>query len=93
MASHSMCLLLMVNTRIKLLLKTSSMRPKFWKSAIGGTKDSKLSWKNTKQSGTDTMISADDAKAVVAADPAFAAGNAIDDQKAYRWEYVDQSKE
>jgi len=65
----------------------------FWKSAIGGTKDSKLSWKNTKQSGADTMISADEAKAVVDAEPAFAVGNAISDQKAYRWEYVDQSKE
>lgn len=57
----------------------------FWKSAINGEKDSKLSWKNTKQSGNATMISQEDAAAVVAAEPAF---EAITDTKAERWEYV-----
>jgi len=60
----------------------------FWKGAIDGQKDQKLSWKNTKQSGVATLISQEEAKKVVDAEPAFAAGNAISDMKAYRWEYV-----
>jgi len=54
----------------------------FWKGAIDGQKDQKLSWKNTKQSGVATLISQEEAKKVVDAEPAFAAGSAISDMKA-----------
>lgn len=62
----------------------------FWKSAISGEKDSKLSWKNTKQSGHSTLMGQDDAAKVVSAEPAFAVGGPIDDMKAERWVHVDQ---
>merc|ERR1712020_702885 len=37
----------------------------FWKQAIGGEKDQKLSWANTQQSGTATLMSKEDAANVV----------------------------
>ena len=60
----------------------------FWKSAISGGKDSKLSWKNTQQNGQESMISQEEAGKVVSGEPAFAVGEAISDMKAFRWEHV-----
>jgi len=61
----------------------------FWKSAISGERDSKLSWKNTKQSGQPSLVSQEDASAVVAKEPKFGEGEEVSDMKAYRWAHVE----
>jgi len=60
----------------------------FWKSAIGGEKDSKLSWKNTQQSGTATLLSKEDAAKVVSEQPEFGLPEEITDMKCQKWYWV-----
>merc|ERR1712048_1147262 len=60
----------------------------FWKQAIGGEKDQKLSWTNTQQSGTATLMSKEDAAKVVADQPAFGAAVEITDIKCQKWFWV-----
>merc|ERR1711881_244901 len=57
----------------------------FWKAAVGGKTDQKLLWKNTKQSGTETMISKEEADKIVAAQPEFGLPEEITDMKAQKW--------
>jgi len=57
----------------------------FWKGAVGGEKDKKLAWGNTKQSGTGTLMSKEEADKVVAAQPEFGCPEEITDMKAQKW--------
>jgi len=60
----------------------------FWKQAISGEKDQKLAWANTQQSGTATLMSKEDAAAVVAKQPEFGAPVEITDIKCEKWCWV-----
>jgi inorganic pyrophosphatase len=60
----------------------------FWKSAIGGEKDQKLSWKNTQQSGTATLMSKEEAAKVVSEQPEFGLPEEITDMKCQKWHWV-----
>lgn len=61
----------------------------FWKSAIDGEKDKGLSWKHTTCDVESTKLSADEAQAIVDAQPEFDTPNEITDEKAFKWNWVE----
>jgi len=65
----------------------------FWSKAINGEANKDLSWANTLQAGTKTLMSKDDACIEVSKQPGAGDAKEISDQKAYRWCYVDQTEE
>jgi len=60
----------------------------FWKAAMDGNTDKKLSWQNTTISGSAGFLSQDDAKKIVDAQPALGEPLEITAVKAYKWEWV-----